>query len=321
MSMRRITMHHEAGFSLIELLVVALMMGLVMAAVSTLYVSHQRAATVEAEVVDVQQNLRLAMDLIGQDVSMAGFLMTNPLTPISAAVNGGGPNGSDSLTINTASESRVAAAVSQGIPSVALALNDTLNVQVVASGGSVGGFENAVDANLVTPAKVRVVSYQNEPLGAGTTFTVLSVNPTAGMCGAVAAPCISLRADAATNGAINAGDLVVKTGTTAPGTEGFPHAVQYSLAACPAPTPGFCLMRTIVPPVGGNQTVVATNVTDLQFRYLLTTNTEVDAPTAAELALIRAVRVTLTGQIVATAAAAGGATKTRSLMSVIAIRN
>jgi type II secretory pathway pseudopilin PulG len=319
MSMRRITMHHEAGFSLIELLVVALMMGLVMAAVSTLYVSHQRAATVEAEVVDVQQNLRLAMDLIGQDVSMAGFLMTNPLTPISAAVNGGGPNGSDSLTINTASESRVAAAVSQGIPSVALALNDTLNVQVVASGGSVGGFENAVDANLVTPAKVRVVSYQNEPLGAGTTFTVLSVNPTAGTCGAVAAPCLSLSADAAANGAINAGDLVVKTGTA--GAEGFPHTVQYSVAACPAPTPGFCLMRTTVPAVAGAQTVVATNTTDLQFRYLLTTNTEVDAPTAAELALIRAVRVTLNGQIVATTAVAGGATKTRSLMSVIAIRN
>ena len=64
-------MYSEAGFSLIELLVVTLMMGLVMGAVSTLYVSHQRSATVEAEVVDVQQNLRLAMDLIGQDVSMA----------------------------------------------------------------------------------------------------------------------------------------------------------------------------------------------------------------------------------------------------------
>jgi hypothetical protein len=53
----------------------------------------------------------------------------------------------------------------------------------------------------------------------------------------------------------------------------------------------------------------------------LTTNTEVDAPTAAELALIRAVRVILNGQIVATTAAAGGATKARRLMSVFAIRN
>jgi len=318
MSMRRMTTHNEAGFSLIELLIVALMMGLVMGAVGTLYVSHQRAATVEAEVVDVQQNLRLAMDQIGQDVSMAGFLVTAQ-TAVGAAVNGGGPNGSDSLTINTASESRVAAAVSQGIPIVALAINDTLDLQVAASAGSVGGFENAVDANT---AKVRVVSYQNEPLGAGTTFTVLSVNPAAGMCGAVAAPCLSLRADAAANGAINAGDLVVKS-ITATGAEGFPHTVQYSLAACPAGTPGFCLMRTTLPAVavGGDQTVVATNVTDLQFRYLLTTNAEVDAPTAAELALIRAVRVTFTGQIVATTAAAGGATKTRSLMSVIAIRN
>jgi len=313
--MRRVITHHEAGFSLIELLIVALMMGLVMGAVGTLYVSHQRAATVEAEVVDVQQNLRLAMDQIGQDVSMAGFLVTAQ-TAIGAAVNGGGPNGSDSLTINTASESRVAAAVSQGIPTVALALNDTLNVQVAASAGSVGGFENAVDANT---AKVRVVSYQNQPLGAGTTFTVLSVNPTAGTCGAVAAPCLSLRADAVANGAINAGDLVVKTGIAC--AEGFPHTVQYAVAACPAPTPGFCLMRTTVPAAAGAQTVVATNITDLQFRYLLTTNIEIDAPTAAELTLIRAVRVTLNGQIVATTAAAGGATKTRSLMSVIAIRN
>ena len=218
MSMRRMTTHHEAGFSLIELLVVALMMGLVMGAVGTLYVSHQRAATVESEVVDVQQNLRLAMDLISQDVSMAGFLVSAQ-TPIGAAVNGGGPNGSDSLTINTASESRVAAAVSQGIPTVALALNDTLNVRVVASGGSVGGFESAVDANPANRARVRVVSYQNEPLGGGVTprFTVLSVNPTAGTCGAVAAPCLSLMADVAANGAINAGDLIVKTGTTTGG--------------------------------------------------------------------------------------------------------
>jgi type II secretory pathway pseudopilin PulG len=315
MSMRRVITHHEAGFSLIELLIVALMMGLVMGAVGTLYVSHQRAATVEAEVVDVQQNLRLAMDQIGQDVSMAGFLVTAQ-TAVGAAVNGGGPNGSDSLTINTASESKVAAAVSQGIPAVALLAGGTLNVQVAASGGSVGGFENAVDANT---AKVRVVSYQNEPLVAGTTFTVLSVNPTAGTCGAVAAPCLSLSADIAANGAINAGDLVVKTGIA--GAEGFPHTVQYAVAACPALTPGFCLMRTTVPAAAGAQTVVATNVTDLQFRYLLTTNTEVDAPTAVELALIRAVRVTLNGQIVATTAAAGGATKTRSLMSVMAIRN
>jgi type II secretory pathway pseudopilin PulG len=314
MSMRRVITHHEAGFSLIELLIVALMMGLVMGAVGTLYVSHQRAATVEAEVVDVQQNLRLAMDQIGQDVSMAGFLVTAQ-TAVGAAVNGGGPNGSDSLTINTASESKVAAAVSQGIPAVALAAGGTLNVQVAASGGSVGGFE-AAD---VGTAKVRVVSYQNEPLVAGTTFTVLSVNPTAGTCGAVAAPCLSLSADIAANGAINAGDLVVKTGIA--GAEGFPHTVQYAVAACPALTPGFCLMRTTVPAAAGAQTVVATNVTDLQFRYLLTTNTEVDAPTAAELALIRAVRVTLNGQIVATTAAAGGATKTRSLMSVMAIRN
>ena len=316
MSARRIIPHHEAGFSLVELLIVALMMGLVMGAVGTLYVSHQRAATVETEVVDMQQNMRLAMDQIGQDVSMAGFLVTAQ-TPIGAAVNGGGLNGSDSLTINTASESKVAVAVSQGIPTVGpLAAGATLNVQVVASGGSVGGFENAVDANT---AKVRVVSYQNQPLGAGTTFTVLAVNPTAGTCGAVAAPCLSVSADALTNGAINAGDLVVKTGVA--GAEGFPHTVQYSLAACPAPTPGNCLMRTTVPAVVGASAVVATNATDLQFRYLLTDNTEVDAPTAAQLALIRAVRLTLNGQIVATTAAAGGATKTRSLMSVIAIRN
>jgi hypothetical protein len=131
---------------------------------------------------------------------------------------------------------------------------------------------------------------------------------------------LRLRAINAGAGTIERGDTIVKTSVTG-GAEGFPQTVQYSVAACPAPLAGNCLMRTTVPAPTGGAAVVATNVTDLQFRYLLAGNVESDAPTAADMSSIRAVRVTISGQLVDTVAVAGGNLKTRTLSSIVAIRN
>jgi prepilin-type N-terminal cleavage/methylation domain-containing protein len=305
----------EKGFGLIELLLVLAIMGLVVGAIQGLYIAHQRSATTEGEAVDVQQNLRIGMDQMMRDISMAGF-MVNGANPVSAITNGasGAP---DTLVLNTGTQASVAATVGSATTAVTLAVGNFLDLSVMAFGSSIGGFEAAVDENV---SQVRIVNYRGEPLGTGVRFTVIQVNPTAGTCGSVAAPCMRLRTEVAGSGTIDRGDTIVKTSVTG-GAEGFPQTVTYNVAACPAPLAGNCLMRATTPVPTGGATVVATNVTDLQFSYLLAGTVESAAPAAADLASIRAIRVTLIGQLVDTAAVADGNLKPRTLSSIFAIRN
>ena len=67
----------EKGFTLIELLLVTLMLSLVLESVYSLYRVHNRSSYVQDEVVDVQQNLRVAMDSISRDLRHAGFLFSS----------------------------------------------------------------------------------------------------------------------------------------------------------------------------------------------------------------------------------------------------
>ena len=310
---------HDSGFSLVELLVVVGMMGLVAASVQSLYVTNQRSATVEAEVVDVQQNLRVGMDSIRRDLEMAGFLIQADgvlRSPIAAAVDGGAMP--DSITLNTASGSAVVATIAAPAPGlVVLNPGDVLNVAVMPFGGSQGVFEPAD----VATSQVRIVDYQGWLFG--TRFTVTSVNAPLNCGVGLNPPClIGLTAVGGGTGTVRAGLSIVQTGTVA-GGEVFPNNVQLFVAACPAPVPGQCLMRTTAPPPAFpavNPLIVATNVTDLQFRYLLDDLTEINAP-VPDLSLVRGVRVTINGQIVATVAASGGALKQRSVMSVVGFRN
>jgi len=69
----------ESGFSLVEILVVVVIMGLVMTSVFSLYLTQQRTANTSDEVIDVQQNLRIAYDMMARDVRMAGFGHSNPI--------------------------------------------------------------------------------------------------------------------------------------------------------------------------------------------------------------------------------------------------
>ena len=76
----------------------------------------------------------------------------------------------------------------------------------------------------------------------------------------------------------------------------------------------------------GSRDKIAANITDLTFRYLLDDGTELDKVPdpgypSAQLSDIRAIRVTLTGKTDATRSAGGGGVTTRTLSSVIALRN
>jgi type IV pilus assembly protein PilW len=62
----------EQGFTLMELLVVILMMGVVMAGIYAVYTSQQKSFVVQEDVAEMQQNLRAAMFFLVRDIRLAG---------------------------------------------------------------------------------------------------------------------------------------------------------------------------------------------------------------------------------------------------------
>jgi type IV pilus assembly protein PilW len=74
--MRRIW-RAEEGVTLIELMAAVVVTAIVAAAAMTILVTSNKATQVNEQVADVQQNVRLAMDLISQDIKLAGFNMTS----------------------------------------------------------------------------------------------------------------------------------------------------------------------------------------------------------------------------------------------------
>ena len=56
-----VTAHREAGFTLVELMIVLFISGLVMAALVTIYTAQTRAYSKHDDIADIQQNLRGAL--------------------------------------------------------------------------------------------------------------------------------------------------------------------------------------------------------------------------------------------------------------------
>lgn len=279
----------QKGFSLIELLIVCGMLGIVMAAIFTLYQTHQRTAYTQEEVVEVQQNLRIAMDSITRDIKMAGFLV--PLTPavtnpIASFTNGATNADPDSITINTASESGVYARITADTPSIVG--NTTFPVD------SVDNFANGDSVRIITPQD-----------GSERITGPLTVNAPP------AAPNLTIGTTAVVS-YLN-GDMIVRTTAAAAN----PNTVQYAYSAAAVGTT--CTSNCLTRVANGTTNVVANNITNLQFSYILDDNTETDAP--ADMSTIRAVRVTITGATVTTTALSGGQAKTRQIASVVRIRN
>jgi type IV pilus assembly protein PilW len=67
----------EEGVTLIEIMVASVVTAVVVAAAMTMVVTSNKATQVNEQAADTQQNVRLAMDLISQDIKLAGFNMTS----------------------------------------------------------------------------------------------------------------------------------------------------------------------------------------------------------------------------------------------------
>ena len=299
-----LNLQKSRGFSLIELMIVVAMLSLVMGAVYSLYTTHQRSAYTQDEVVEVQQNLRIAMESLGRDIRMAGFMVpiNSATVPDRTAIRSAG---SSTIVLNTASESGTVAVMDlPGSPAQQTGLTAPFQVDSLDAldGFTVGNYVRIVDPQTSDGPKSGTAPtntiYQVAVKGTGATpaTTTMTLNYVSG--------------DLADATVFLKGDVIAKiVAPTAPN----PNTVRYYLEN------NQLKRKTNENVVGVTDTqVVATNISALTFGYLLDNNTETSVP--ADLSAIRAVRVTITGQTSATASLSGGA-KTRSITSVLKIRN
>ena len=79
---------NKKGLTLIELLVGLVICAIVVAGIYRLFISQGKAYVVQDQVVEVQQNVRSAMEIMLRDLRMTGFdddttpLVTNPEPPV-----------------------------------------------------------------------------------------------------------------------------------------------------------------------------------------------------------------------------------------------
>lgn len=186
--MRRIWQAEE-GMTLIELMSAVVVTTVVVAAALTIVVSSNKATQVNEQVGEVQQNVRLAMDLIAQDIKLAGFNMTSavgactvgPLALPAPIVPGdNAPGGADAgpdtvrlvvpaMTAGAGGGTPVLSAMASGASNIiALSSGDItsmgtaglVNGSVVSVGGSFSSSVTAVGAVSLTLAKSPAPSAQ-----------------------------------------------------------------------------------------------------------------------------------------------------------------
>lgn len=286
------------GFTLVELMVVIGIFGIIMGAVYSVYLTHMKNAYSQEELLDVQQNLRTAMDMITRDLRMAGVLLPNNVNPLPSTTV-------DSLQINTASAPGKIARIAESKDTSA---SPTFSILVDSA--------EAVDGLLANDTKtVRIIRPfdRSNPVSAMDTYLILDTQTTNRDTKTVAMKRPSN--DFVPGTTLVAGDIIAATGPPVPpGTD--PPAghdtIVYELDPCPDSPNQNCLWRTV------NQAapaIIAGPVSALRLNYLYTNGTE-DNPEDEDT--IRAVRVTITAE---TPESAPGGARSRQLTSLISIRN
>lgn len=279
---------NTSGFTLVEILVVITIFGIFMGAVYSLYIAHMKTAFNREEVVDVQQNVRIAMDQLTRDIRMAGFLVSAPVTE-------GLGNYSTNISIQTATTESTFVAINSVIQ------NDRFSVTPPAV---LDRIKSGVDqVSIVRPSTKAQI---------GGIFSVLSSSSASGrMTITPAAPADSLRV----------GDMVCKATI-------YPDKIQYRvdrtdvLQGC---NKSPCLQRRT--DTVGNWEVIAQGIDKIRFEYIIfdgTSSTPTIDPnsftTVDNARRVTSIRVTVTGQT-SRKASTEDTLKTRELSTLIKLRN
>ena len=281
------------GVTLVELVIVMLMMGIVTIAIYGVYQSTQRSSTTQDQTVELQQNLRIAMDSITRDIQLAGFLIPASQDAITVA-------DATTLTMQTATTNGKTARVATAFTSPTDATT-TSNIAVLSS-DEVDFFTASSDPADADWVRIVRPSSRTQPLN--DTFQVYGKDRTAKQL-------TLYNFDTAAGVSFSPGDVIVRVPSK---TSTLPRTVTYSLS-------GTDLTRND----GISTDTVASSISAVQYSYLLDDNTELTPPgstvSASDMANIRAIRVTLSAQTQVLSVEGQVENKTRQLTSVIALRN
>ncbi|CAG0941327.1 PilW family protein [Geobacter sp.] len=304
----------KSGFTLVELLVVMGIFGVIMGAVYSVYLTHLRNAYSQEELVDVQQNLRTAMDVITRDLRMAGTLVPFGINPLAQGTLN---NYSTSVQINTASATGRFARITKTRDISGFSNFSTAVDTVESADGLEGTGANTVRlirpigmGNPVADASLKLANKDDSCL------TVVKYKP------------LTFKrpegSSFATGTTITAGDMIAAVGPPTPSTPDPRYdTIIYSLGPCDSSSALRCLQRRVNL---GTAETIAGPFSSLCFSYLNSdgtteNNTPDDTSNFPEgVAAIRGVRITLTGATTTTVPLSGGA-KTRQITSVVTIRN
>jgi len=288
------------GFTLAEILVVILLFSVFIGATYSLYIAHMKTALTQEEVVDTQQNLRIAMNAITRDVAMAGFLAPSTLNTTT-----GFNNHSSVVNLAMASADKIYVRVSHssaGTYTVAqtdslqrITINDI--VRCISPEKTTKGDDSIFKVEAVDKNTIQLRGFSSAPPGVGDVLCKIDPPPPA------------------------PGYILFETVT---------YAVSVDPAICGAGVK--CIVRRINPtsstsPEAVRQEVIAQigssapgDAGRVRFSYLLDDGREINSiPDANAAELVRAIRVTVTGQTLKRPD--HGEAKTRQMTSIIRVRN
>ena len=227
--------NNDRAFTLVEVLVVIVIMGLAATAMYSLFIQTQQKAGTQEEVAETQQNLRIAMNFLTRDIQMAGFLIPTTNSAIESAP--ADLSGGQVLTLRTASTdtdiARLTGTVSVGnSPSTAYAF----------------AIATAEMVNLFAAGdKVRLLKTPDHDQRIDLVFTIDS---------APSSTSLAIKGfNAVAN--YNQADLLVKVDNS---TSPHPYQIDYDLN-------NNQLRRTIN---GGTPDIIADNISAVEFEYLTT---------------------------------------------------
>jgi prepilin-type N-terminal cleavage/methylation domain-containing protein len=84
--MRLRSWRRQSGFSLVELIVTTVIMGIIVGSGLSLYLNQQKQCLIQEQVVDTQQNVRVSMNELAKQIRMAGYgYFPTGLDPVESA--------------------------------------------------------------------------------------------------------------------------------------------------------------------------------------------------------------------------------------------
>ena len=87
------------GLTLIELLIGMIICSMVVAGIYRVFIAQSKAYTVQDQVVEVQQSVRSAMEILLRDLRMTGFDFDNPNSPITISTPIASPLSDNAITV------------------------------------------------------------------------------------------------------------------------------------------------------------------------------------------------------------------------------